>query len=152
VTVTPATVAANPQPTNAQPTNPSSTSPTRPAEDRYAEKTGGASAPTTAELQEALSSAARTIADGFARGQAGVLSATPQFAKMIREDKPRLAGAPVVQRPTFAAGKAEGDVTVPLRWKDFAGRDKPGSVVLHLVLDQQGGSWRVSSARNVNNP
>jgi serine/threonine-protein kinase len=148
VTVTAATVAANTQPTNTQTTNPSSTYSTRPAE----EKTGGTSAPTTAELQEALSSAARTIADGFARGQVGVLSATPQFAKMVRDDKPRLSGALVVQRPTFAAGKAEGDVTVPLRWKDFAGRDKPGSVVLHLVLDQQGGSWRVSSARNLTNP
>jgi hypothetical protein len=152
VTVTAATVAANTPPTNTPPTTPSSTYPTRPAEDRPAEKTGGASAPTTLDLQQALSSAAQTIADGFARGQVGVVSATPQFAKMVREDKPRPSGAPVVQRPTFAAGKAEGDVTVPLRWKDFAGRDKPGSVVLHLVLEQQGGSWRVSSARNLTNP
>jgi hypothetical protein len=157
VTVTPATVAANTQPTYTPPTNtpttnPSSSSSSRPPEERPAEKTAGASAPTSAELQEALSSAARTIAEGFARGQLGVLSATPQFAKLVREDKPRLSGAPVVQRPTFAAGKAEGDVTLPLRWKDFVQRDKSVSVVLHVVLDQQGSGWRVASARNVTNP
>jgi len=153
VTVTPAPVATNTQPVNAQPANSSSTYPTtRPAEDRPTEKTGGASAPTTLELQQALSSAAQTIADGFARGQVGVLSATSQFAKMVRDDRPRVSGTLVVQRPAFAAGKAEGDVTVPLRWTDFAGRGKSGSVVLHVVLEQQGGTWRVSSARNVNNP
>jgi hypothetical protein len=92
------------------------------------------------------------MANGFVRGEIGQLRATGQFSKLVRDDQPQVAGALQIQRRTVADGKAEGDVVVPLRWKTFTGSVKNASVVLHIGLEQQGGAWRATSARNLNNP
>jgi serine/threonine protein kinase/uncharacterized protein YjdB len=148
VTVT-SSVAANPQPPSAEPVT------QRAADDRSTERppaSGGSGAAATAEVDAALTSAARTISAGFARGQLGQLAATSQFSKTVRDDQPQVAGPLEVQKRSVADGKAEGDVIVPLRWKTFTGGVKTGSVVLHITLEQQGGVWRLTSARNTNHP
>jgi len=109
-------------------------------------------APSQDQVDSALVGVARTISDGFGRGQLGQLTATGQFSKMVREDQPQVMGTLRVQRRAFAEGKAEGDVVVPLRWKTFTGSVKNSSVVLHITLEQQGGTWQATSARNVTNP
>jgi hypothetical protein len=147
-------VAATPTPVPASTTySPGTTTPPRsderPREPAVANDAGNAS---VREVDAALVSAAQSIASGFARGQLGQLTATPAFAKSVREDTPRMDGALQVRRRTVGDGKAEGEVTVPLRWRNFAGRDKSGTVVLAMTLELQGGTWRVTSARNITQP
>jgi len=134
------------------PTRPPAAEPVPPPPSRPAEPAPARIAPSQDEVDSALVGVARTISDGFARGQLGQLTATGQFSKMVREDEPQVTGALRVQRRAFAEGKAEGDVVVPLRWKTFIGNVKNGSVVLHITLEQQGGTWQATSARNVTNP
>jgi len=100
----------------------------------------------------AMISAARTLGDGFVRGQLGQLTATGPFSKLVREDRPQVAGPPVIQRRSVDGARAEADVELPLRGKDFVGRKWEGSVVLHMVLEQRDGTWRPTSIRNTSMP
>jgi hypothetical protein len=149
VTVTPVVVAETPQPPVVRPPaqpRPDSANPTA---------SGGAKAattPTAAEIDAALTAAGQAIANGFARGQVGLLKPTGPFARTVSVDRPQVAGALEVRRRNFADGKADGDVAVPLRWKTFTGSVKNAVVVLRITLERQGGSWRATSATNTTNP
>ena len=109
-------------------------------------------APSESDMDAALVGAARTMANAFSRGQLGMLTATGAFSKLVRDAQPKATGAPQVQQRSFANGRVEGDVSVPLRWKTFTGNLKDGAVTLHITLEQQGGALRATAARNTNNP
>jgi hypothetical protein len=139
LTVVAPVVAVTPEP---QPTPPPSRT-TEPAASR---------APSDADMNAALSEAARTIGDGFVRGQVGIVTATSQFSKLVRDARPNVSGTPQVEQRTFANGRIEGDVALPLHWTTFTGGVKDGAVRLHIVLEQHDGAWRAASARNLTNP
>ena len=130
--------------------------PARRTEDPPVDKGAGSTgtgAPTAAELNAAFTSAARAIADAIARGQVSQLTATSQFAKIVREDRPKLSGPTrVVQSRPVAADRAEGEVELPLRWTNFAGRQMTGTVRLKITIERSGGAWRHTAAQNLNNP
>jgi serine/threonine-protein kinase len=145
VTVTaPPTVVTNPPPVvTEQPASPPVRPPTTPST---------ANASTGADVDAALTSTAQLLGTRFARGQLGQLTATSQFSRLVRDDQPEAAGAPQIQRRSFADGRAEGDVALPLKWTNFAGSKRTGSVLLHVTLELRDGVWRATSARNLNNP
>ena len=154
VTVTAVAVVANPQPPIVTPPQPRPED-RPPASGGNQPASGGANAPNTptpAEIDPQLIAAAQAIANGFARGQVGLLKPTSQFAKTVSDDRPQVVGSLEVRRRTIGDGKADGDVAVPLRWKTFTGSVKNAVVVLHITLERQGGSWRATSATNTNNP
>jgi hypothetical protein len=144
VTVTQAVAVA--PPVREQPVAPTP----RPTEEpRPAASTGNASA---AEVDAALIAAARTMAERFARGQLGPVTATGPFSKFVREDQTQLAGPPQVQRRNVVDNRADGEVSVPLRWHTFTGGVRSGSAVLRITLEHEAGTWRPTSARNLNVP
>jgi hypothetical protein len=108
---------------------------------------------TEADVDAALAKAALALGEGFARGQVGeATAATPQFSRFVQEDKPRVDGAPQVQRREFTNVRAEGEVTIPLRWKKFRSVNRRSSVLLHITLALRDGSWQLTAAKNLNTP
>ena len=113
------------------------------AVDKPADAVAAPSGASVAQVDAAMIGAARMLGDGFVRGQLGQLTATGPFSKLVREDRPEVTGPPVVQRRSVDGARAEGDVELPLRGKDFVGRKWSGPVVLHIVLEQR--EWNVAA-------
>jgi hypothetical protein len=147
------TTVTSPQPNASAPVPTPTAPPTRNADERPADRPSPAPAEaSTAQVEAALMATARSLADGFARGQLGSLTATSQFSKVVRVERPSIAGEPHIQQRSITESRAEGDVAVPLRWTMFVGGVKNASVVLRITLELRDGTWRATSARNVNNP
>jgi hypothetical protein len=70
----------------------------------------------------------------------------------VKDDQPQATGAPEIRRRSIGNGRAEGDVALPLRWKNFTGGNKAGVVLLQITLEQRDGIWRPTAAKNLNNP
>jgi uncharacterized protein YjdB len=151
VTVTPAaSVAVAPAPVTPDPTPVPAT--TVRAVDKPADVVVAPSGASAAQVEAAMIDAARTLGDGFGRGQLGQLTATSPFSKLVRVERPQVTGPPVIRRRSVDGARAEGDVELPLRGKDFVGRNWAGPVVLHIVLEQRDGTWRPTSIRNTSMP
>ncbi len=107
---------------------------------------------TEADVDAALANAARTLSEGFARGQIGQMTAARRFSKFVEDEKPTVDGAPQVLRRSFTNERAEGEVSLPLRWKARFGVPRKNSVLLQITLDRRDGTWRLAAAKNLTHP
>ena len=107
---------------------------------------------TEADVDAALANAARTLSEGFARGQIGQMTAARRFSKFVEDEKPTVDGAPQVLRRSFTNERAEGEVSLPLRWKARFGVPRKNSVLLQITLDRRDGTWHLAAAKNLTHP
>jgi hypothetical protein len=112
-----------------------------------------APAVTEAGVDSALADAARALGEGFSRGQTGQMTVSDQFSKFVKNEKPKVDGAPQVRRRlSFTPERVEAEVRLPLRWRTRLGLPRENSVLLGITLERRDGTWRLAAATNLSHP
>jgi hypothetical protein len=110
--------------------------------------------PRVADVDPLATSLAQSVTEALSRGRVAPVTASADFERFVKDNAPiRADGAPRITRGTLTDNnRVDVTIVLPVKWRDFSGRTKSGTVELVATYEARNGAWQQGTVRNSSTP